>query len=743
MSKNLLIVESPSKARTIKKYLGKDFEVLASVGHIRDLPKKELGVDLENDFTPKYINIRGKGKIIKQLQSAAKGIDTVYLAPDPDREGEAIAWHISKLLKVPEHKIKRVLFNEITKSGVLNGIKNPRKIDTSLVDAQQARRVLDRIVGYLVSPFLWKTLYRGLSAGRVQSVAVRLICEREAEIEAFKPQEFWNLFADLKTPEKEEFQVKCVKHGGKKITINNESEAKQHVGALEKAEYSVESIVEKEAKKSPFPPFITSTLQQEATRRYKYSPKKTMMLAQQLYEGIDIHGEPVGLITYMRTDSVRMSNEAVQDARDFINNNYGEKYLPNKPRFFKSKKKNTQDAHEAIRPTRFDLDPKKLEKYLNAEQIKIYNMIWKRFIACQMAPAIYAQKVINVVADKYHFKASGSDLLFDGYLKAFRSDKVEKEKEQKVPKVLSKNDILSLIKLTPEQKFTEPPIRFNDGTLVKELDTLGIGRPSTYATIISTILDRNYVERDSGTLYPTELGRTVNKILVSGMPEIFSVEFTSKLENELDAVEESRIQWKKVMAEFYQPFNKSLSEMETHRKEIKESLQEVTEEKCEQCGEPLVVKWSRNGKFIACSGFPNCRYTRPLNPVDESDLEKKKCHECGSDMVLKEGRFGKFWACTKYPECKTTLPYVLDISCPNEGCDGKVTQKKTRRGKVFFGCSNYPDCKFASWNEPVNQTCENCGNKFLEKKKTQRRGAFLKCPKCKEEFEIEEKSESK
>ena len=738
MTKNLLIVESPSKARTIKKYLGKDFQVLASVGHIKDLPEKELGIDIQKDFKPKYVTITGKTKIIQQLKTAAQSAETVYLAPDPDREGEAIAWHIANSLKVPDSQILRVLFNEITYSGIQYGIKHPRKIDISLVNAQQARRIVDRLVGYQVSPFLWKTLYRGLSAGRVQSVALRIICEREAEIVAFIPREYWDLSADFETEHREIFTAKCIKIDNKKPAISNRDEVEKHLEALKSARFSIHSIEEKEVSKSPSPPFITSTLQQDATKRFRFPPAKTMRIAQQLYEGIDIGGELVGLITYMRTDSVRISKEAITGIREFIGQQYGVDYLPANPRFFKTKKKNVQDAHEGIRPTRFDLSPEAIDQYLSPDQKKVYRFIWNRFAACQMTPARYKQRNVDVAANNYLFRASSTELLFDGYLRAWREEARENE-SPRLPLEIVQGENLQLLKLNPEQKFTEPSVRFNEGTLIKELDNLGIGRPSTYASILSTILTRKYVERVKGSLQPTELGRTVNSLLTDNMPEIFNVKFTALMEEELDNIEGNKKDWLDVIREFYNPFEKSLGKLDAKTKQIRENLQELTEERCNLCGKAMVIKWSRNGKFMACSGFPECRNTRPLGDDHTvKDLPDKNCPNCGGQMVVKLGRFGKFWACSNYPKCKTTEPLTLNINCPESDCDGKLVERKTGRGKTFYGCSKYPNCKFATWNEPLAKSCGHCGYGILERKETRGKGTVIFCPKCKTEFEDSE-----
>ncbi len=738
MSKNLLIVESPSKARTIKKYLGKDYQVLASVGHIKDLPPKEFGVDIEKNFRPKYVTIRGKGKVIQKLRSAAKEARDVYLAPDPDREGEAIAWHIANSLNISQEKVHRVLFNEITKQGIQSGLKRTRAIDQNLVDAQQARRILDRIVGYKVSPFLWRTLYRGLSAGRVQSVALRIICEREAEIEHFVPREYWELYVDLSTLSAEQFRAKCIKYKGKKPQIANKERADEHLQALRQADFQIASVDIKDQKKSPPPPYTTSTLQQDATRRFKYPPRKTMQIAQQLYEGVEIAGEPVGLITYMRTDSVRIAGEALQKVRGYIDQVYGPEYLPQNARRYKTRKKAVQDAHEGIRPTRFDLPPSKANKHLTPDQRRLYALIWNRFTACQMKPALYKQKTIDVGAGPYLFQAKGSQLVFDGYLRAGKEDKKRESSSTTLPEDVQSGQPLHLEKLLPEQKFTAPPPRFTEGTLIKELDQQGIGRPSTYATIVTTILTRKYVERKAGSLRPTELGRIVNRILTKGMPDIFNVDFTNRMEENLDEIESNQKDWLAVLHRFYQFFEKSFSELNAQRKEIKADLQEKTEETCEKCGSPMVIKWSKNGRFLACSAFPKCKSTRPLKSDKQTAAEVKSCPKCGGEMTLKEGRYGKFWACSNYPKCKTTLPFTLTINCPESDCDGKLVERKTKRGKKFYGCSNYPQCKFATWHEPVDRSCPNCNYALLERKATRNRGKVLYCSKCKATFPEEE-----
>lgn len=737
MSKNLLIVESPAKAKTLRQYLGSDFQVLASMGHIKDLPEKELGIDIKNNFQPRYTIIRGKTKIIQQLKKAAAEARAVYLAPDPDREGEAIAWHIVETLKLPPERVFRVLFNEITRSGVTYGIQHPRGIDLNLVNAQQARRILDRIVGYQVSPYLWRTLYRGLSAGRVQSVAVRIICEREEEITNFIPQEYWEIWASLECPSGENFTAKCIQYAGKKLTIANQEEALRHLDNLRAARFVVSEISEKEITKTPPPPFTTSTLQQEATRRYKFTPERTMRIAQQLYEGVPINGQAIGLITYMRTDSVRISHEALHSVRDFIKQNFGPDYLPNAPRHFKTKKKNVQDAHEGIRPTHFDLPPQLVAAQLSPEQRKLYTLIWNRFVACQMNAARYLQRTIDITAQQYLFRASGSQLTFDGYLRAWQKEQetTEEEKELATPTALPSQvktgEELQLVNLQPEQKFTEPPMRFTEGTLIKELDNLGIGRPSTYATIVSTIIQRKYIEKRQGYLHPTELGKLVNNILVNGMPAIFNVNFTAQMEDSLDAIANNQQEWHQVLHTFYRPFSQALEHMEAHRQELKRDLQEKTTENCPQCGAPLVIKWSRNGRFLACSAFPQCNYTRSLGEkAAVATTAAPSCPKCGSAMVLKEGRYGRFWACSNYPRCKTTAPYTLEITCPEPDCGGQIVQKRTQKGKIFYACTHYPDCKFATWYEPVGRQCPHCGFGLLVRKPQRDGGVLLNCPHC-------------
>lgn len=748
MPKSLVIVESVAKTKTINRILGKDYVVKASVGHVKDLPKNRLGVDVENGFEPEYITIKGKGKILQELRKLARSSDQVFIATDPDREGEAIAYHLANELKSKNGNVHRVLFNEITNSAVSRAIEHPTRINIEKVNAQKARRVLDRLVGYKVSPFLWKTIYRGLSAGRVQTVALRLICERENAIEGFVPEEYWSIKAQLQGEKTEPFFSELVKIGGKKPKISNEATAVRHVKGIEKQSFLVSKVVKKTVKRNPLPPFTTSTLQQEAARRFGFSSARIMALAQQLYEGIDIGKEgSVGLITYMRTDSTRIAEEALKDARVYIADNYGPDYVPEKSRRFKAKK-SAQDAHEAIRPTSMKREPRKIGRYLSADQRKLYELIWNRFVASQMAPALFDQTTIEIEAGDYLFRTTGSIVRFRGFLQAYEESKEPTEDDEKkngyVPGNLKKGDLLKLLAVMPEQHFTKPPARFSESTLIKELDNLGIGRPSTYAVIISTLVHRKYVEKKERRLFPTELGRTVNSILIQNFPNIFNVNFTATMETKLDLIESGKRELIEVLGEFYKPFEEALGQIDLKKDQIKASLQEETGETCPECGRPLVVKWGRNGKFLACSGYPECKYTRPLKE-EEQQVTDEKCPKCGAPLVVKVGRYGRFLACSNYPKCKFTKPLTLGIPCPKEGCDGEIVERRTKRGRVFYGCSNYPKCDFASWYKPVPIKCPNCGNPYLEEHHTKSKGDFLKCPNCKAEFPIsleEEKNHS-
>ena len=757
MAKNLVIVESPAKSKTLNRFLGKDFDILSTVGHIIDLPKSKLGVDVDNEFKPEYKVIKGKEKVITELKKAAKKVDKVYLAPDPDREGEAIAWHVANSLKGSKAEFVRVTFNEITKSAVLEAIKHPREIDNNLVYAQQARRVLDRLVGYIVSPFLWKTVARNLSAGRVQSVSLRLICEREEEINNFKAAEYWQIRALLATAKKEEFGTRLVKiddltvvkageTGKNKIIINNKEEADKILDELKGEKYVVSEIKKTEKIRRPLPPFITSTLQMEAAKVYGFSPKQTMATAQKLYEGLEIGKEgPTGLITYMRTDSARVSNEALTAVRQLIGEEYGKDYLPAKPNKY-SNKKNSQDAHEAIRPTYLNLSPDKIKKHLTPQQFKLYSLIWNRFVSSQMENAVYDVETVDVTAGKYLLRASAQKIRFDGFLKVYRETKEPDENgngengTEPLPD-LKENEKLKLVELTPSQSFTKPPVRYSEAMLVKRLEADGIGRPSTYATIISTIKDRKYVELTDKKLHPTDLGIAVNKILVENFPDLFNVTFTAEMEKQLDLVEEGSDDWVKVIGDFYKPFIETIDGLKGREKEIKESMTEKTDIKCEKCGSPMVIKWGRNGRFLACSAYPDCKFTRPMPGEEDKYKTDVKCEKCGSDMVVKTGRFGRFLACSAYPDCKNTKPITLGIPCPREGCKGEILEKKTKGGRVFYGCTKYPKCDFASWDMPVNMRCPSCGNSYVVKKVSKVKGEYLKCPECKNEVK-EKKAEA-
>ncbi len=725
--------------------MGNKYKVAASVGHLIDLPKTKFGVDIENNFSPQYVTIRGKNKVIKELKDKAAKSGEILLATDPDREGEAIAYHIAEKLKEVNDHITRIEFNEITKDAVLRAIENPRKIDSDRVNAQQARRVMDRIVGYQVSPLLWETIFRGLSAGRVQSVALRLLCERESDIQAFNPIEYWSIDAIFETDAKEKFKARLIKIGKntldpQKFRIKNKQEAEKHRQKLLSSDYSVSQIDKKTLTKKPPAPFITSTFQQEASRRFRMTTSRVMSIAQQLYEGIDLGDKGnLGLITYMRTDSTRISQEALSKVREFITGSYGTEYLPQKPNFF-GKKKAAQDAHEAIRPTYIDSDyePKKLKKYLNADQLKIYELIWRRFIACQMKPAKADKTTVFVQAGDYLFKAEGEIITFKGYLVAYGDQKddtdeetnQEKDRFVKIPKDLKENQILDLNKLLVEQKFTQPPPRYTESTLVKTLDKLGIGRPSTYSQIISTLFTRKYVEREDRVLKPTELGQTVNKLLVNHFPNIFNVKFTAEMEENLDKIEQHISNYEDTLSGFYHHFKQTLDKVKEHKSEIKKELQEETEIKCDVCGRPMVIRWGRNGRFYACSGYPDCKNTKPLEEQEEK-LTDEKCDLCGAPMVVKRGRYGEFLACSNYPDCKNTKPISTGVSCPEDGCDGEILQRQSRKGKIFYSCSNYPKCKFALWDKPLNIACPECENPLMVEKVTRAQGYHLQCPKCK------------
>jgi DNA topoisomerase-1 len=739
MAKSLVVVESPAKATTINKILGKDFLVKSCMGHVRDLPPKELGVDVENDFQPRYVTIRGKGKILSELKKAAQSADTVYLATDPDREGEAIAWHVAHAITKKDHTIRRILFNEITPRAVRESITNPLELDLAKVNAQQARRVLDRLVGYEISPLLWKVIHAGLSAGRVQSVALRLICERDGEINAFEPVEYWSIDALVKQGKQtdEAFKAHVIQFEGEKISIDNEDSANKITAALKDAEFKVKDVNKREQQRRPSPAFITSTLQQDAARRLRFSVKRTMAVAQQLYEGIEVLGEVRGLVTYMRTDSVRVADEAVVSVRQEIDKMFGSEYVPEKPNQYKTKR-SAQDAHEAIRPTDVELHPEKIKDALTVDQAKLYELVWKRFVASQMKPHVLNVTRVDIEAGAYTLRATGSSTKFPGFSRLYTESKEEEDEEEvgTVPAQIAAGEALALNDLFPEQHFTKPPPRFSEASLVKELEAKGIGRPSTYAQIISTLQDREYVDRSNGRNFiGTERGHTVNKFLVDTFPNIFDVQFTAKMEDELDRIEDGEENWVESVRRFYGSWKGFLDEANAKRKELKAAFQEETTVECEECGRNMVVKWGRNGRFLACPGYPQCKNTKPLEEDEEAATTDEICVQCESPMVVKTGRYGRFLACSAYPECRNVKPFALGIDCPEEGCEGELVEKQSRKGKVFFGCNQYPSCKFASWDKPVKQTCPRCEAELLYEKGSKSGTPALHCKVCETRFE--------
>ena len=806
MTKGLVIVESPAKARTIQKYLGKGYTVEASLGHVKDLPKSNLGVDVDNDFDTEYIIIPGKEKVVGKLKKLATSADKIYLAPDPDREGEAIAAHLAEELgngfdgkkrkkkkDADSERIRRVTFNEITQRAVRDAFEHPRDIDRNLVDAQQARRVLDRLVGYQVSPLLWDKVRRGLSAGRVQTVAVRLIVEREREIKAFEKKEYWTIDAHLSASKPPAFDARFLGKGEEKIEVTNAEEAEKIRAALEKANWIVRSVDKKERRRNAAPPFTTSKLQQDSSRKLRFSVKRAMMIAQRLYEGVELGEEGlVGLITYMRTDSTRVSNDALAEVRALIGTQYGPTYLPETPNTFKSKKL-AQEAHEAIRPTSAFRNPDQIKQYLKEDEYKVYKLIWQRFVASQISPAVFDQTTVDIDAktanETFWFRVTGSVLKFDGFLKVYEESKEGKDEEaeelkHKLPP-LEAGQKLTLKALKPEQHFTEPPPRYNEASLVKELEERGIGRPSTYSAILSTIQERQYVQKIGGKFVPTEIGLVVTDLLIENFPDIFDVQYTARLEEELDEIEEGKEKWTDALADFYKKFEKDLHYAEKHMENIKR-MEKPTDEKCERCGSPLVIKWGKHGSFFACSSYdkndPNsCTFTKE-NPIDLPDLDsadmqetsqEEYCENCGRVMVLKRGRFGQFMACTGYPDCKTTrrldqgkkVPDIpLDELCPKCGrnmmirhgrygeftacsgypdckyvkqnyigmncpqCkDGELVEKRARKGNTFYGCSNYPKCRFTLANKPIAEKCPDCGHEYLVEKML-KAGPVIACP---------------
>ncbi len=753
MAKYLVVVESPTKVKALKKYLGKDYEVLASKGHVKDLPDRSLGVDVENNFEPQYVTIPGKEKILKEITDAAKNAEAVYLAPDPDREGEAIAWHIATELKNPKETIQRVLIQEITKKGVQDAISKPGELDINKYEAQQARRILDRLVGYQISPLLWKKVKRGLSAGRVQSVAVRLICEREAEIRKFRPDEYWTVDVALDAAVPPTILSRLTTVDGQKIgkdyRVQAEKEATSIKTRIEGGKLVVRSVQQRERKKNPVPPFTTSKLQQEAYRKLGFNVKRTMSVAQSLYEGVDIEGEgPVGLITYMRTDSTRLSDDSVEAVRVMIKDKYGKENIPEKAIQYKTKK-SAQDAHEAIRPTMLEYGPDKVAKVLNKDQLSLYKLIWNRFVACQMKPAIYDQMSVDFDADggKIGLRATGSRLLFKGFLEVYeegqdeerkRADEEEgEEADGNLLPPLKEGEVVKLKKLDLEQHFTQPPPRFNESSLVKELDEKGIGRPSTYATILSTIVDRGYIKKAENRYEPTVLGEKVNELLVQSFPNILSVTFTAGMEETLDRVEEGTVRWRDILKEFYLPFSTAVKGAETGMRNVKASS-EPTDIKCDRCEGIFHIKWSSRGEFLGCSSYPKCRNTREFTRdnegkivVNEPKYSGDACPKCGKDMIVRSGRYGDYIACVEYPSCPTVKSPHSDVKCPEEGCSGGLVPRRTRTGKTFWGCTNYPGCQYAVWDKPINQPCGNCAFPLLTEKTTKRDGIRKICPSCK------------
>ncbi len=789
MAKSLVIVESPTKAKTIGKYLGKQFVVKASLGHVKDLPKKNLSVDVEHNFEPHYEVIEGKKKLIAELKAAAKGVDSVYLAADPDREGEAICFHLQEELNGSKKgpKFYRVMFNEITANAVKKAFEKPGSVNLHLVDAQQARRVLDRLVGYKISPLLWDKVRRGLSAGRVQTVALRLIVDREREIRAFIKREYWTIDVQLNAKKPPVLTARFTKKNDEAIELPDEGTTKSLLDQLDGSKYLVHSVTTKEKKRNPVPPFITSTLQQEASRKLRFSVKRAMMLAQRLYEGKELGAEgSIGLITYMRTDSTRVSPDALDEVRGLIKDRYGAPFVPASPNVYKSKK-DAQDAHEAIRPSSARRTPEDVAPYLEEDELKLYRLIWMRFVASQMTPAVFDQTTIDVAAKgqdgaTYMFRATGSVPKFKGFLEVYEEGKDQKDSDDEELKnrlpLVVEGEELRFKSIEPEQHFTEPPPRFNEATLVKELEADGVGRPSTYASILSTIQEREYVKKDGGKFVPTELGMLVTDLLLENFKNLFDITYTARMEEELDEIEEGKMDWREAMSEFYERFQKDLDHAERHMTDIKR-MEEPTGEDCEKCGKPLVIKWGRFGKFIACTGYPECSNTRELPPdpasaegLSEQDAQEY-CENCGREMVLKKGRFGQFYACSGYPDCKTTkqiggtqkksdvpleekcpqcgnnlvlkngrfgeftacstypkCKYVkqktIGVPCPNCS-EGEVVERRSKKGKTFFGCNRYPECDFVAWGKPIQEKCPDCGSGYLIEKWL-KAGPVAQCP---------------
>jgi DNA topoisomerase-1 len=756
VAKNLLVVESPAKAKTIKRYLGADFQVAPSVGHVMDLPKSTLGVDIEHDFKPEYVVIPGKAKVIEDIKKAAKDKTHIYLATDPDREGEAIAWHIAEKLNSHRGDVRRVLLHEITSIAVKEAIANATELNRNLYEAQQARRVLDRLVGYQISPLLWDKVKRGLSAGRVQSVALRIIVEREREREAFRSEEYWTLDARLEGKNPPPFVARLYSYDGNRIDNKAyklpESEARSIIAACEKASFKVASIERKEVRRSPTPPFITSRLQQEAARKLHFSPSRTMKIAQKLYEGVELGDQgAIGLITYMRTDSPRVSEQALASVREYIGTRYGKDYVPDKPNFYRSAKA-AQEAHEAIRPTAVERDPDAIARYLGKDELSLYTLIFNRFVSSQMPPAVYDRTTVDIEAEKAIFRATGQVVKFDGFMRVYtegQDEPAEDEADSRLP-ALIEGELLKLLGFNPEQHFTQPPPRFSQATLIKELEEKGIGRPSTYAAIMMSILNREYVDEDeSKRLRPTTLGRIVSDLLVQAFPDILEVGFTAQLEEDLDRVEEGQENWVDTLKRFYKPFQKRLGEAKKKMPQVKRKGL-PTDIKCELDGGNMVIKWGRNGEFLACSNYPTCKNTKEFGRDEQGAIVAKEpgpavpsdevCEKCGKPMVRKRSRFGEFLGCSGYPDCDgikriTSPPVKTGVPCP-ECHEGEILERRSRRGKLFYGCDRYPKCKFASWKKLVGQKCPACASPYLIEKVSKRTGTTWACPKEECEYEI-------
>jgi DNA topoisomerase-1 len=744
-STSLVIVESPAKAKTIGKYLGRAYKVRATIGHVRDLPEKKMGIDIENGFQPEYVTIPGKEKTVAELKSAARDSREIFLATDPDREGEAIAWHVAQQIKSKNGApVRRVLFHEITRDAVQLAIANAGDIDERKVEAQQARRVLDRLVGYKASPVLWKTVKKGISAGRVQTVALRLLVEREREIRAFKPVEYWTVEALLEE-NGQQFTAKLHLLDGKKPVISNEREANAILDALKSRKtFQVTEVKRRERRKNPAAPFTTSTLQQDAAKKLGFGSKRTMRLAQDLYEGIDIGAEgAVGLITYMRTDSTRIAPSAADQARDYIRLMYGKEYMPDAPRLYSdSKSKNAQDAHEAIRPTDPTRRPELIRKYLKEDQYKLYELVWQRFMASQMTPAVFDTTTIDFEFDRFLFRATGSVMKFDGYQRLYKESREAEEgkpleEEQGLPPV-QKGEEIPVKSITPSQHFTEPPPRYSEASLVKELERLGIGRPSTYASIVSTLVDRRYAMLEQRRFFPTQLGEQVEKVMVKSFPDVFNVRFTSHMETDLDKIEDGDVNWRKMLKDFYGPFAESVkgADIEALIGEAHD-LSSLATDRCPDCGGKLQPRGGFFGPFLACENHPKtCKFTRPLRGDRKpAQPTNEICHECGAPMVIRHGRSGEFLGCSKFPKCRGTRSMPTGVKCPKDGGDIAVRRSK-KRGKAFYGCSNYPNCDFVVWDKPVAETCPECGYVGAEAKFTKARGDYRRCIKCANEWDV-------